>query len=508
MPRLDRVISLLVWGVVLSIIFSAVLPTSVSAQNSPSDNPTACQFQPASFDRRPTLEVIRQITGTGSNITWDLTYIGLHRWYTNQIPAVDYLVETTVPFKNGGIIAKTFYDTAGGGYSLEIDGRGPCQGWRVFIGHLAYDPRTVYKAGQSIGPDEVIGKPSCSGFEGSCTETNKKTGTVPPHNHYGVGYWSNVFDFKDKTKPAFFGGYWWVHPSRLEGAVTSEASQPLVPEADESLNTPVEQFTGEVSVTAPAVFKTGTVERLLAPAIPFRNLLLVLCGLLFILFVAGILYSSDFRRNSVPFVLVIVVVLFFFFGLEKARASTLTALAPPRESDVYITRSSGGQEAFVFGQSEPVPSPEVKSDPSSSCAQSTFPDEIKRWCGLIDKYAAEFDPLLIASIMLQESGGDPGIMSNSGAVGLLQVMPRDGISAGFMCDNGPCFADRPTIAQLLDPETNVSTGVGILRQKVNYYGSLRDGLLHYGPLPKHMLETYGSEYYYADLVLSIYDNHR
>jgi len=44
---------------------------------------------------------------------------------------------------------------------------------------------------------------------------------------------------------------------------------------------------------------------------------------------------------------------------------------------------------------------------------------------------------LIAAVILQESGGDPSAYSSSGAVGLMQVMPRDGIAAEFMCVNGP-----------------------------------------------------------------------
>jgi soluble lytic murein transglycosylase-like protein len=106
--------------------------------------------------------------------------------------------------------------------------------------------------------------------------------------------------------------------------------------------------------------------------------------------------------------------------------------------------------------------------------------------------------MLVAAVMLQESGGQPDVISASGAVGLMQVMPSDGIAAGFMCVNGPCFASRPTIEMLLDPAFNIDYGVRMLAGLIEKYGSERDALKAYGP--------YNVEYYYADKVLTIRDN--
>jgi len=100
--------------------------------------------------------------------------------------------------------------------------------------------------------------------------------------------------------------------------------------------------------------------------------------------------------------------------------------------------------------------------------------------------------------MLQESGGQSDVISASGAVGLLQVMPSDGIAAGFMCANGPCFASRPTTQELLDPSFNVDYGVRMLANLLQKYGNERDALKAYGP--------YNVGYYYADKVLSIREN--
>jgi soluble lytic murein transglycosylase-like protein len=130
-----------------------------------------------------------------------------------------------------------------------------------------------------------------------------------------------------------------------------------------------------------------------------------------------------------------------------------------------------------------------------------YPEEVRRWCGWITEYAMQngLAPDLVAAVILQESGGQPLAYSHSGAVGLMQVMPRDGLASSFMCKNGPCFSDRPTIQELEKPEFNISYGVGLLSRLVSYHGSLRDGLKSYGP------KDVG--YYYADIVLGIYQNY-
>jgi len=131
-----------------------------------------------------------------------------------------------------------------------------------------------------------------------------------------------------------------------------------------------------------------------------------------------------------------------------------------------------------------------------------YPEAIQQWCNLITQVARDFelDANFIAAVMLQESGGNPDAYSKSGAVGLMQVMPKDGIAAKFMCVNGPCFANRPTSEELFDPTFNIQYGVRMLAGLFNRYGTLRDALKAYGPMD--------IGFNYADKVLAIYENYQ
>lgn len=132
----------------------------------------------------------------------------------------------------------------------------------------------------------------------------------------------------------------------------------------------------------------------------------------------------------------------------------------------------------------------------------SYPASILQWCDWIEQYAQKYDipATLVAAVMLQESGGNPNAYSKSGAVGLMQVMPSDGIAAKFQCVNGPCFASRPDMAELFDPEFNIQYGVRFLAGLITREGDLREALKAYGP--------YNVEYSYADKVLAVVENNR
>lgn len=201
-------------------------------------------------------------------------------------------------------------------------------------------------------------------------------------------------------------------------------------------------------------------------------------------------------------------------------APVLAAPSEPEVSDSNqnILMSAPSPELAPSPVSAPspeiAPAPESAPPPIESTASEVavegaacevspkFPDKILRWCELITEQANRrgLPPDLIAALILQESGGNPTAYSKSGAVGLMQVMPRDGLAAGFMCVNGPCFSNRPTIAELEDPGFNVSYGTKMLAGLLNKKGNMRDALKSYGPM--------NVGYYYADIVLGLYERYR
>ncbi len=142
------------------------------------------------------------------------------------------------------------------------------------------------------------------------------------------------------------------------------------------------------------------------------------------------------------------------------------------------------------------------SQPGSCSISQNYPQSIQQWCETIERYAREngLDPNLVSAVMLQESAGMPDAYSKSGAVGLLQVMPRDGKASSFMCPNGPCFSSRPSMQELFDPEFNISYGTRMLADLIQHYGDIREALKAYGP------KDVG--YYYADIILGIMNNHK
>jgi soluble lytic murein transglycosylase-like protein len=107
----------------------------------------------------------------------------------------------------------------------------------------------------------------------------------------------------------------------------------------------------------------------------------------------------------------------------------------------------------------------------------------------------------VAAVIEVESAGNAHAYSNSGAVGLMQIMPRDGLASQFQCINGPCFAGRPSMDELYEPAFNISYGSRYLAGLISRSeGDLRQALMGYGP--KDM------GYTYADLVLNKYQQYQ
>lgn len=99
-------------------------------------------------------------------------------------------------------------------------------------------------------------------------------------------------------------------------------------------------------------------------------------------------------------------------------------------------------------------------------------ESLAKWESLAVKYAtARVSAKVIGAIIMLESRGNPNAISEKGAIGLMQVMPKEA---------GEQFKDRPTKAELFDPETNIKWGVNVLTGYMDYFsGSLTKGLAAY-----------------------------
>jgi len=193
-----------------------------------------------------------------------------------------------------------------------------------------------------------------------------------------------------------------------------------------------------------------------------------------------------------------------------ANPQLVLASVPSAAADAGLGVDTGEDPVLEAGPAAEEPAEAQTRQPaeespaiSTQCSLSpSYPDSILQWCGLIEQYAGEhgLEPSLVAAVMLQESGGDPNAYSKSGAVGLMQVMPKDGLAASFMCVNGPCFASRPSMEELFDPEFNVAYGVRMLAGLIQRHGSVREALRAYGPM--------NMGYRYADIVLGIQERYR
>jgi hypothetical protein len=83
-------------------------------------------------------------------------------------------------------------------------------------------------------------------------------------------------------------------------------------------------------------------------------------------------------------------------------------------------------------------------------------EQIARWQPIIEYRAGQagLDPKVVAAVIKLESNGQVDAESSAGAIGLMQVMPRE--------SNPVVFKDRPLKVELLNPDQNVKWGCQIL----------------------------------------------
>jgi soluble lytic murein transglycosylase len=86
----------------------------------------------------------------------------------------------------------------------------------------------------------------------------------------------------------------------------------------------------------------------------------------------------------------------------------------------------------------------------------------------------DLDPALLAAVIYRESKFDARAESDSGAVGLMQLLP--GTAKGIAVHTG---GSQFQVSDLWDPEINVRYGAFYLRRLLNKYGDVRLALAAY-----------------------------
>ena len=109
------------------------------------------------------------------------------------------------------------------------------------------------------------------------------------------------------------------------------------------------------------------------------------------------------------------------------------------------------------------------------------------------------DPVLIRSVIQQESGFNPWAISPKGAMGLMQLMPKTAWSLGV---NNP-----------FNPRQNIFAGTLYLRQLLNEYGSANLALAAYNAGDKAVhaykgVPPYAETIQYINRIAYLYRAHR
>jgi hypothetical protein len=114
---------------------------------------------------------------------------------------------------------------------------------------------------------------------------------------------------------------------------------------------------------------------------------------------------------------------------------------------------------------------QAQAQPEQGIELSWLPASVARWREAIIAAARKHrvDPELVAIVALVESGGNPGIVSPAGAVGLMQIMP--GTGAGIAQQLGIAAHDT---SRLYDPAYNLDFGAYYLSQQLKSFGKAVD----------------------------------
>ena len=175
-------------------------------------------------------------------------------------------------------------------------------------------------------------------------------------------------------------------------------------------------------------------------------------------------------------------------------AATMPAALSPELGEEANVATPPSLQLDVRGVVAAVESTHTPGVPMYVRMSHYWPAEVARWEKYIVAWAEQYqiDPDLLAAMMLMESGGNPVVISKSGACGLMQVMARDTSNVKPWL-----FKDRPTCNELGVPDFNIGWATHYLAGLYQHYGNWRDAVKHYGPMDV--------AYSYADRVIGLWE---
>ena len=200
------------------------------------------------------------------------------------------------------------------------------------------------------------------------------------------------------------------------------------------------------------------------------------------LIIIGLVVWQLIRRGNLVIITLLAVLLAFLIHQSWQQVPEMAQAESDRSSETIMSIPAPAP-IIVTATAVPLAVPHATSGGAANWLQ--VPAAVARWqpnileavlhCDVqqvMDSYDAG---LLMAAIVMQESSGDPNAIGKAHDTGLAQVVPNE--------HPDPMFKNRPSQAQLLEPQFNLNYAACLLRDNIKRTGSVRRGLTAYNGSP-------------------------
>jgi len=188
-----------------------------------------------------------------------------------------------------------------------------------------------------------------------------------------------------------------------------------------------------------------------------------------------------------------------YYPLEQKQYVSAISNAPPAKivKCVYTCDKKNLRKIKWEADSKAVigsPEYEKNLQKSIDAAWARIPFVRAEWGKIIDEESERFrvDPDLTSLGISLESGGDPDNHSEKGALGLMQLMTDVGAELlkhrGVRWKNG-----KELYALIMDPRMNISLGVQLLKENMDFYHDPVKALVAYSGNYSYQIKRFGSD---------------